>query len=104
MEKAKLANAVSAAGRSLLEILWEELDAVLDRLAADGKPDDVPPVPKVGNQRPLAAWRDEWMAYGEERGKAQSLAYAIAVITNPYKPDVPAIKRMAAVRLEERQT
>lgn len=103
MEKAKLANAVSAAGRSLLEILWEELDAVIDRLVADGKPAEVPPVPKVGNQRPLAAWRDEWMKYGEERGQAQGLAYAIAVIMNPYSPDVPAVRRMASNRLEERQ-
>jgi hypothetical protein len=89
MEKSKLRGAASAAGRSLLEMLWEELDDIMDRLVADGKPNNLE--------------ADEWLAYGEERGRAQGITYAIAVIMNPYKVDVPKVKRIAAKRLEARQ-
>lgn len=82
------------AGRSLLEILWEELDAIMERLMTEGQPHT--PVEDEFYQQDLDAWR-EW---GEERGKAQGVAYAIAVITNPYEVSVQAIKREAARRWE----
>jgi hypothetical protein len=69
------------AGKSILEMLWESLDAAYERLVADdigGPPDD--------------GWPDEWREYGEQRGRCQGLAEAIAVLTNPYAPDLPAVK------------
>lgn len=102
MEKAKIENAVSAAGPSLLETLWSELDTIVDRLKADGAPEDVPPRPTVQNPRPLAAWRWAWTQYGEERGRAQGLAYAIAVIEAPYDVNVPRVQKLAAKRWKER--
>lgn len=105
MEKSKLANAHSCAGKSIIELLWEDMDRVVDILSGEGRPDEVPPRPTVENQRPLAAWRDEWMAYGETRGQAQGLAYALALLLQGPGTDgvnVPRIKKIAAERLEER--
>lgn len=100
---ARLDGGHTAAGPSLLETLWEELDNVMDRLMSDEvPPSDVPPKPSVQNKMPLAAWRDEWMGYGETRGNAQGIAYAIAVIEQPYEPNVPGVKVRAMERWEER--
>ncbi len=98
----------SAAGRSLLEMLWEELDSVIDRLMADGKPGE-PEVTELSEEavavekHDLSRLMDDFKAWGEERGQAQGLAYAIAVITDPYEVDVPGIKKISAKRWEERQ-
>lgn len=80
------------AGRSLLEILWEELDAVMERLMTDEKPDF------RGSGVPYEERYELIRAWGEERGQAQGLAYAIAVLTNPYAPSVPAIRQEAVAR------
>lgn len=94
MEPSKLANAPSCAGKSLLELLREEMDTVIDRLMSDDRPD-----PDV---EPDALSPSMWLEYGEERGQAQGLAYAIAVIENPYQVDVPRVKDEAMERWEER--
>lgn len=75
----------SAAGKSLLEKLWDQLDAVVGRLMSDGEPDEGGP-------------RDEYRRWGEDRGQAQGLAFAIATIENPYAPDVPGVKARAMER------
>lgn len=80
----------SAAGPSLLESLWDELDAIMGRLMADGVPELHDPP-------------EDWQAHGEERGRAQGIAYAIAKITSPYAPDVPAIKAEAVERWQAAQ-
>lgn len=89
------------AGKSILDILWEELDNVYDQLVTEDKPDKWTPhkassATKVGDP-------DEWQAYGELRGQAQGLAYAIAVMQNPYEVDVPGVKRQARERWEAAQ-
>lgn len=92
------------AGRSILEILWEELDSVMDRLMDDGEP-------KSENYEPhddeeffeLDGFKDACKVWGEERGQAQGVAYAIAVMTNPYEVDITAIKQTAVERWESRQ-
>lgn len=68
----------SCGGKSLLHRLWEELDTVVDRLAEE--PDN-----------------------DIDRGGAQQLAYAIAIIQNPYKPSTPSVKKEAQRRWEEAQ-
>lgn len=68
------------AGRSILEMLWKELDFQLCKLMA--------------------------LAYEtQEQGSAQQghclgLAKAIAIMTNPYDPDVDEIRREAMKRYE----
>lgn len=58
----------SCAGRSILEILWEDLLATI----RDGR-----------------------------RKEALGLARAIATITNPYNPNIEAVRSQAARRLKE---
>lgn len=87
------------AGKTLIEIIWEELDAVVDRLKTEGKP-KLPSASRTQEQ----SWKDQaeqWQAYGEERGQAQGLAYALAVLTNPYNVDVDAIRSEALERWEQ---
>lgn len=96
----------SAAGPSLLERLWEELDAIMGRLMADGPPEPKPEaIINHGLDRPdpLAEWADTYRAWGEERGQAQGVAFAIALITNPYAPDLPAVKAEAVERWQDAQ-
>lgn len=65
------------AGRSIIEIVWEELDVVYGRLMAG----------------------DGARAKGD-KGRAGGLAYALAVMTNPYLVDVEAIRMQAHTRWE----
>jgi hypothetical protein len=83
------------AGRSIIEILWEELDTIVDRLHADGKPGEL----KALTGRQIA---EQWQAYGEERGQAQGVAYALAVLINPYAPDIEAIRAESVERRKSR--
>lgn len=64
-------------GKSILEMLWDELDAIVERLQADASDD-------------LAA----------DRGRAQGVAYSIAVIQNPYLPNIEAVRAEAMDRWE----
>lgn len=89
MDARKLANAESGAGQSLLEKLWEELDSIMDRLMEEDQPDS-------------DSSRQDVIHYGELRGQAQGVAYAIAIIEQPYKPDMPGVKDRAMERWEER--
>lgn len=99
----KATDGFSCKGRSLLEILWEELDDIMDRLMADGKPARRGSWDGPGNHDEWRAFTQSWLEYGEERGQAQGVAYAIAVIENPYQPSVPNVKARAVDRWEERQ-
>ena len=76
-------------GRSILEQIWEELDSIMDRLRSGS------PIPEAEGWTGV---RDR----AELRGRAQGIAYAIAVMTNPYAPDVPKIKAEARTRWERR--
>jgi hypothetical protein len=62
-------------GKSILEMMWEELDAIVERLMGGG-------------------------AAEEDTGRAQGVAYAIAVIENPYLPDMERIRNEAMDRWE----
>jgi hypothetical protein len=76
-------------GRSILEQIWEELDSIMDQLRSSS------PIPEV------EGW-DGVRDRAELRGRAQGIAYAIAVIVNPYAPDVPEVKAEARKRWEKR--
>lgn len=75
------------AGQSIKEAITTELDTVVGRLVSDDKPHKDEP-------------SHNWMLYGEERGQAQGLAFALAMINNPYKPNVPETKREAVERVK----
>jgi hypothetical protein len=62
-------------GKSILDMLWEELDAIVERLMAGA-------------------------ASEEDKGRAQGTAYAIAVIENPYLPNIERIRDEAMQRWE----
>jgi hypothetical protein len=61
--------------------LWEELDDTMDFLRADDEPEE------------------------EDRIRARTLAFAIALLTQPYseEPDISAVRTEAASRWESRQ-
>lgn len=84
------------AGKSIIEILWEHLDDVMDKLMEEGKPESW----ESGSREVGVV--GHWQQYGEERGQAQGLAYALAVMTNPYHPDMDGIRANAVKRWEER--
>lgn len=66
---------------SPVQRLWEELDDTMDFIRADDEPEE------------------------EDRVRARTLAFAIAVLTQPYgtTPNIDAIREEAAERWEARQ-
>jgi hypothetical protein len=98
------------AGMSVLDIIWQDLDDCMDQLMAEGAPDKATLAEEMFCAYPLPEARelaDEWYStlkeWGELRGQAQGLAFAIAILTNPYAADVPAVKKEAMARWESRQ-
>lgn len=99
------------AGMSVLDIAWQELDDVMDLLMEQGAPDKeslkadlVDRQIQVSEARQLGdEWYNTLKEWGELRGQAQGLAFAIAVLTNPYAADVPAVKKEAMARWQNRQ-
>ena len=67
-------------GRSLLEMMWEELDAVFERLISDN---------------PAADGRDE--------GRAEGIATCIAIVQQPYNPNLDSVREEAMARWETRE-
>jgi hypothetical protein len=93
------------AGMSVLDIAWQELDDVMDLLMEEGAPDIDTFAEEIQESgRPRAKlWYGVLKEWGELRGQAQGLAFAIAVLTNPYAADVPAVKKEAMARWQKRQ-
>lgn len=81
---------------ALLEELWKELDTVVEHIMAEDEPD----VWEREDDGEESGSPLEWQKYGEWRGQAQGLAYALAIIANPYQPDVNAIRTEAMERWE----
>jgi hypothetical protein len=61
--------------------MWEELDAIVDRLVEEG------------------AEADD----GQDKGRAQGVAYCIALVETPYQPDIMRVRRIASERRRERE-
>jgi len=62
-------------GKSLYEMMWEELDAIVERLMAGA-------------------------ASEEDKGRAQGVAFCIATVQNPYRPNIEAVREEAMRRWE----
>jgi hypothetical protein len=86
------------AGRSISEMLWEQLDAVMETLMSEGDPYSR----KEWDPDDIDAIRNQVQEYGELRGKAQGFAHAIALMYSPYDPHIDHIKELAMERWESR--
>lgn len=67
----------ACAGKTPLEMIWDDLDVVVERLAAGAEHED-------------------------DKGMALGLASAIAIIENPYRPDVERVRAVAMERWQEK--
>jgi hypothetical protein len=79
--------------QALFEELWKELDTIVEHITSEGEPD-------VTQYSFLAQLKDDVQKWAEWRGQAQGIAYALAVLTNPYAPDVDKIRAEAMERWE----
>jgi len=70
----------STRGKSLLAMMWEELDSIMDRLMHPGSEAED----------------------GRDPGRAEGVAYCIAVVQSPYAPNINDIRAQAVERWEER--
>lgn len=68
------------AGKSILDLLWQELDSIMDDLLDQDTP------------------TDEW-----DKGRATGVAYAISLIQNPYLSNVDEVRQEAKRRWQARQ-
>ncbi len=66
------------AGPTLLEALWDEMDRLMEGLMTKQDAAD-----------------------GGDRFRAEELGYVIAVVSNPYQPDINAIRKEALRRFRE---
>ena len=82
----------SCAGRSLLEMLEDELDDVMDFLMA--KPGD-----ELYEQK--EEYTEEML--NRAKGRAEGITFSIAIIRGPYHPNIDAVKGQAVARYRERQ-
>lgn len=72
------AGSQACAGKSILETLWEELDTIVDRILSGTPAKD-----------------------GRDPGRAEGVAYCIAVFQNPYMPNLESVREEATERWYE---
>lgn len=68
-------DGAECAGMSILELTWDRLMSVMDRLMTGTEAED-----------------------GRDPGRAEGLAYAIAVMSNPYLPNIDTVREVAVER------
>jgi len=94
------------AGRTLIEQLfdeyWKELDTIVEHLMSQEEP-EVSDFDSGVQYQDIATGEagEACKQWGEWRGRAQGIAYALALLTNPAKPDVEAIREKAMQRWED---
>lgn len=89
----KMSEPGLCSGKSIREHIEDELDVVVERLMNDWGADYDP----TGDET------DTVLKWGEERGQAQGLAFALAVLCNPFYADVEDVKNSAMLRYEAAQ-
>ena len=67
-------------GRSLLDMMWEELMAVYERLVSGAAAAD-----------------------GRDPGRAEGIAFCIAIVQQPYNPDIESVREEAMRRWDEKE-
>lgn len=68
----------SCAGKPIIEMMWDELMAVYERLAEGAEAKD-----------------------GRDPGRAEGMALCIAILQNPYQPNIEAVREESVRRYEE---
>lgn len=68
------------AGKSIIEMLWDHLDTVMERLMTDCQAED-----------------------GQDVGMARGIALSIATLMNPYSPNIDHVREEAMERWESKQ-
>jgi hypothetical protein len=94
-------------GKSIIDLLWEDLDDTVDILM-----DECENCQQLAGAHPYANGRFYCNApvtnlvleydVREYRGRAQGVAYAIALMSNPYLSDVAAVRKLAKERYQQR--
>lgn len=98
---AKTLKAASPVVKELLAELWAELDTIVDHIMSTEEPEVSDFDSGICYQDiETGTAGDACKKWGEWRGQAQGIAYAIAVLSNPYKPDVEAVRAEAMQRWE----
>lgn len=90
-------------GRSIRDMIWQELDDCMDWLMTM-KPE---PEPWWLERQPdgenIGDFRRQWQEYGKHQGKAEELAFVIALFEDPIHPDMDSVRAAAVDRYKERQ-
>jgi hypothetical protein len=81
-------------GELMSEQLWGDLMATVERL--HGEYGDL----SEGDGPDDGSLEAELVAWGEARGRAQGVALALAILTNPTSPDVDAVREESVERWE----
>jgi hypothetical protein len=99
-KKAMENNRPECAGKSIIQLIEEELDAVVERLYAYGPPRDLDE--NIREDGTLGEWVTEVESYNKDRGLAEGIGIALALLYNPYAPNLDAIRSQAVERWESR--
>lgn len=90
-------------GRSIIDLLWEDLDDTMDLLMAECHCGSVAGAHGQGaNCGNLRIDYELEYSINEYRGRAQGVAYALALMSNPYLKDVSAVRALAKERYDQR--
>jgi len=87
-------QAASRVRGTMLEQLWDDLMATYERLTGEYGDVDLPDEEESGHPHSYLLW-------GEARGRAQGLAFAIAILVNPLHPDIEAVREEANERWKQ---
>jgi hypothetical protein len=94
MELWDLLDAAASVNRqSVSEVLWGDVMATVERL--HGEYADLMAEPGLPTRRD-----QELVQWGEARGRAQGLAFALALLANPRHPDIEAVRAESVRRWE----
>jgi hypothetical protein len=95
-------------GKSIIDLLWEDLDNTMDLLMAECQRCGViagghPHIKgrKYCNE-PQPEDYDLEYSVDEYRGRAQGVAYALALMSNPYLRNVEEVRKLAKERYDQR--
>lgn len=90
-------------GKSIIELLWDDLDDTMDILMDKCTKCYAMAGTHVGmNHRLVLEEYELEYSVDEYRGRAQGVAYALALMSNPYLRDVDAVRKLAKERYDQR--
>lgn len=92
-------------GKSIIDLLWDDLDSTMDILMAPCERCGVIAGghPRSGCSEPELEDYDLEYSADEYKGRAQGVAYALALMSNPYLKDVDAVRAKAKERYRQRE-